>query len=94
MPASKKNTDHEREPGKNERRCRIEGCIRIHRRNLFCCPVHWWKIPKPMRDEIWRTYRNGDGIFESDYLQACENAEAYLEDRDPKIYDGNVMDDQ
>lgn len=66
----------------DQRTCRIEGCEHQHSRNLFCCRGHWYRLPKPMRDEIWRAFR-GPGVFSAEYAQAAENAEAYLEDRAP-----------
>jgi hypothetical protein len=66
------------------RKCRIEGCDANHPNNLFCCRHHWFSLPKELQDEIWRTYDHGQGIFTSEYLQAAENAEAYLENRDAR----------
>lgn len=63
------------------RTCRIQGCETQHARNLFCCRSHWYALPKQMRDAIWSAYRN-QGVMSDEYLQAAENAEAYLEDRD------------
>jgi hypothetical protein len=62
------------------RTCRIDGCTGRHARGLFCCATHWHTLPKPLRDEIWRTFR-AHGVFSVEYMQAAENAEAYLEDR-------------
>lgn len=68
------------------RRCRIEGCENQHQRSMFCCQTHWYLLPKPMRDEIWRTVSN-PGVMTNEFLQAAENAEAFLEDREPKTVD-------
>lgn len=65
------------------RACRIDGCTNRHGRALFCCQAHWGRLPKPMRDAIWAAYRN-PGVFSVEYMQAAENAEAYLEDRDAR----------
>jgi hypothetical protein len=70
----------------SERTCRIADCERKHARNLFCCRTHWYALPKHYRDEIWRTFRS-PGVFSNEYMQAAENAEAYLEDRDAEIID-------
>lgn len=64
------------------RQCRIAGCSNRHARNLFACRPHWYALPKPMRDAIWAAYR-GPGVFSDEYAQAAENAEAFLEDREP-----------
>lgn len=65
------------------RTCRIEDCTHTHQRNKFCCIVHWRQVPKPLRDAIWAAYRS-HGVFSNEYLQAAENAEAFLEDRDAR----------
>ena len=70
-----------------ERTCRIAGCERRHARNLFCCRAHWYALPRHMRDAIWRAYRS-PGVFSDEYMQAAENAEAFLEDRDAEDMSG------
>ena len=37
-------------------KCRIESCDRKHADDQVCCRPHWFALPKPMRDEIWRLY--------------------------------------
>lgn len=65
----------------SQRTCRIEGCEEQHGRNLFCCRRHWYQLPKHYRDAIWGAYRT-KGVLSVAYMQAAENAEAFLEDRD------------
>jgi hypothetical protein len=64
-----------------DRTCRVAGCEVSHARNLFCCRAHWYALPKHYRDAVWSAYR-GPGVFSNEYMQAAENAEAFLEDRD------------
>ena len=66
------------------RECRITGCANRHPRDMLVCRLHWLKLPQSLRSSIWATYRNGEGIFDADYLQAVEDAEAFLEDRQPR----------
>jgi hypothetical protein len=73
-----------------DRECRIGGCETRHSRSLFCCRRHWYALPKSMRDAIWNAFL-GDGVFSAEYLQAAENAEAFLEDRDARDM-GGVLD--
>lgn len=63
------------------RTCRIEGCETRHPREHYCCPAHWRALPGHLRDAIWRAVREHGPISE-EWLQAAENAEAWLEDRD------------
>jgi hypothetical protein len=70
----------------SERTCRIEGCTQTHARTKFCCRAHWYRLPKHLRDAIWIAYR-GHGVMSNEYMQAAENAEAFLEDRDAEDVD-------
>lgn len=65
------------------RTCRIAGCTNQHKNWLFCCRHHWFRLLKHYRDDIWRAYRE-HGVISVEYLQAAENAEAYLEHRDAR----------
>lgn len=42
--------------------CHAPGCIRIVPPRMFCCKPHWYKLPKRIRDAIWREYRPGQEI--------------------------------
>lgn len=37
--------------------CPLKGCINRQRRGQLLCRAHWFGTPKPLRDEIWRTWR-------------------------------------
>jgi hypothetical protein len=71
------------------RTCRIEGCGTTHRTGLFSCAYHWRMLPAALRDAVWRAYRQ-HGVFSNEYMQAAENAEAYLEHR-PAVEVGEVF---
>jgi|tagenome__1003787_1003787.scaffolds.fasta_scaffold17574750_2 hypothetical protein len=74
------------------RKCRIKNCDANHPNHLFCCRHHWFQIPVNLRDDIWNTYQDGAGIFTVEYLQAAENAEAYLENRNARDMSGVLSD--
>lgn len=76
-----RGTTRRRPLAPNERACRIDGCTTIHKRGLFACALHWHRLPAHYRNAIWGAYRQHGAISE-EYLQAAENAEAFLEDRD------------
>lgn len=42
--------------------CHADGCSREVPPRLFMCRPHWYLVPKPLRDEIWRHYRPGQEI--------------------------------
>lgn len=48
---------------------------------MFACKAHWFALPKPLRDEIWRTYRPGQEIDKQpsgDYMDAAREATRFL----------------
>lgn len=51
--------------------CPVPGCEARHRRDMLMCRSHWFKIPKPLRDELWRAYRN-EGVMSAAYQSARE----------------------
>jgi hypothetical protein len=40
-------------------RCPWPGCERRVGFELWGCAPHWYRIPKPLRDELWRAWRAG-----------------------------------
>lgn len=70
----------ETQTARTHRPCRIKGCQALQNRDHFCCPAHWRHLPGYLRDAIWRAFRE-QGAFSNEYVQAAENAEAFLEDR-------------
>lgn len=49
--------------------CPIDGCTRQHSRTKLMCKMHWYMVPKQLRDELWDAYR-GKGIFSEEYMEA------------------------
>ena len=37
--------------------CAIPNCIRTAREGQLMCTKHWWLVPRPIRDRVWRAYR-------------------------------------
>jgi len=59
------------------RRCRIP----VPPEYLFCEP-HWRKVPKPLRDRVWETYRDGqcdDRNPSAEWVFAADAAIAYID---------------
>jgi len=47
------------------------------------CRPHWFRLPKEIRDEIWRTYRPGqeyDGKISASYLEVALTAQTWIAD--------------
>jgi hypothetical protein len=48
---------------------------------LWGCPVHWWKLPKDIRDRIRATYRWGqerDLNLSIEYIEAEQAAQDWI----------------
>lgn len=39
--------------------CHAHGCNRIVAPRLFACRAHWFELRLPLRNAIWREYREG-----------------------------------
>ena len=67
---------------------------------MWGCRTHWFMVPKPIRDRIWRAYRVGqcdDMNPSADYCEAAKDAViavAQKEGRvpDTRIYDAFIID--
>jgi hypothetical protein len=60
-----------------EHTCHARGCNVPVPPRLLMCRVHWRMVPKPLRDEVWMTYRPGQEITKEptpEYLDAMQAA--------------------
>jgi len=39
--------------------CHMTNCNVSVPPEMFACRKHWFMVPKPLRDETWRTYEDG-----------------------------------
>ena len=61
--------------------CHAPGCKTPVPSKMFACRPHWYALPKPMRDAIWATYRDGQEVTKDpgpEYLEAARAAVDYL----------------
>jgi hypothetical protein len=61
--------------------CHAQDCTRPVPPKMFMCRTHWFMVPKPMQDRIWRHYvpgqeRRKDPTLE--YLAAAMEAIRYV----------------
>lgn len=42
--------------------CHWPGCERAVPPAMWGCKEHWFKLPKPLRDQVWKEYRPGQEI--------------------------------
>lgn len=49
--------------------------------SMWGCAKHWFTLPKPLRDKIWRTYRAGQEISKDpsdEYMEAAMEVQAWI----------------
>jgi hypothetical protein len=66
----------------NKHRCAAIGCARLVPDNMLMCSEHWFKVPKTLRDRVWRLYKQrGYGTPGAEELHriACLDAVAALQ---------------
>jgi len=44
---------------------------------MYACKPHWFVLPKPIRSEIWRTYKAGLSLDHPERLQVLRDARAF-----------------
>ena len=59
--------------------CPAPGCKASIPHHMLFCRQHWFMVPKPLRDEVWRTYRDEAGS--ADHRQAVAAAVDYVRGR-------------
>jgi hypothetical protein len=59
-------------------RCPIDGCDTRIARSRVMCRKHWYMVPRPLRDDVWTTYRR-DGVLSEEYQDARDAAIAAVE---------------
>jgi hypothetical protein len=75
--------------------CHATGCTVPVPPAMFVCRNHWLRLPKPMRDRIWRAYRPGqtkDWQITHEYAEAAREAVRYLARQDGVTPDTSVYD--
>lgn len=59
--------------------CHWPDCRTIVPPHMWGCRVHWFKIPKDLRDRIWATYRPGQEVTKTPSAEYIEAAKAVQE---------------
>jgi len=50
--------------------CAVPQCaVRVDRTRLMC-RRHWYLVPKAIRDQVWATWRSGQGALSADHREA------------------------
>lgn len=61
--------------------CHWPGCTAQVPPAMWGCRKHWFLLPKPIRDEIWRAYRPGQeetSTPSADYVAAARKAQDWI----------------
>lgn len=64
---------------RDDRTCPIEGCTRTHSTSKLMCKMHWYMVPKHLRDELWEAYRQ-QGVWSEEYREARDKCIAAVEE--------------
>lgn len=70
--------------------CHWPGCTRQVPPAVWGCKPHWFKLPKHLRDLIWRTFRPGQEIDQRpsrEYLDASRQVQAWIAEHHPQAPD-------
>ena len=76
-----------RQTGDGRHRCHWPGCSRVVPPAMWGCRAHWFKLPKPIRDAIWRAYEPGQEITKAPsaaYREAARTAQDWIAAQDRK----------
>jgi hypothetical protein len=63
--------------------CHWPGCNRPVPPAAWGCRTHWYKLPKPLRDKIWTTFRPGQEESKTPsraYVEAAREVQAWIEE--------------
>jgi hypothetical protein len=55
-------------------RCRIPRCRLPIDASRLMCRDHWYLVPKEVRDQVWATWRSGQGAFSKEHEEAVRAA--------------------
>lgn len=70
------------EPSETVHHCHAPGCPVPVPPKMFMCRPHWFRLPKPMRDAVWKHYRPGQEErkvpVSKEYLRVTAEAEAFI----------------
>jgi hypothetical protein len=54
--------------------------------SMWGCKMHWFRLPKHLRDRIWATYKPGQEITKTpseDYIEAAEAVQDWIASNAP-----------
>ena len=61
--------------------CHWPGCDKQVPPAMWGCKAHWFKLPKTLRDEIWRTFKPGQEVTltpSQEYLDVANRGQTWI----------------
>ena len=59
---------------KHDYRCPIPGCGDLIDPSRLMCRRHWYRVPKQLRDQVWATWRSGQGTQSREHHEVVSMA--------------------
>ncbi|HQS18641.1 hypothetical protein [Reyranella sp.] len=69
-----------------EHHCHWPGCEKQVPPAMWGCRMHWYMLPKDLRDKVWRAYRPGQEATMTpsrDYLDVAHQVQAWIAQNHP-----------
>jgi hypothetical protein len=62
-------------------RCPVRGCGDQIDPSRLMCRRHWYRVPRQLRDQVWATWRSGQGALSREHQDAVRTAIAASQER-------------
>lgn len=70
-----------RQPQTRKHHCHWPGCDKQVPPAMWGCREHWYKLPKELRDKVWRAYQPGQevaGTPSRGYVEVAREVQAWI----------------
>ena len=70
-----------RQPQTRRHECHWPGCTKQVPPAMWGCKAHWFRLPKRLRDAIWRTYQPGQETTmtpSAEYLEVAREVQEWI----------------
>lgn len=74
--------------------CHWPGCARVVPPAMWGCREHWFKLPKRLRDQVWKAYRPGQELTKTPslrYLAAVALVRGWIDGKVTLNADGGIV---
>jgi hypothetical protein len=63
--------------------CPVPGCGDQIDPSRLMCRRHWYQVPRALRNQVWATWRSGQGALSREHADAVRTAVAACQERPP-----------